>query len=246
MNFEIIVIGGGHAGCEAALAAARMGSKTLLITQSVEKIGAMSCNPAIGGTAKGHLVKEIDALGGQMAKAIDATGIQYRILNRKKGPAIWSSRAQADMDPYSRYMKHTLETTENLAIRQDTAESLIFENIDGVDTVVGVETPIFGEFRSKRVIVTSGTFLNGLIHIGDKKISAGRAGDAPSLGLAQFIRDFNFRVGRLKTGTPARLDAKTINWDVCEEQHSDEEIIPFSFTTEEINKKTHTYAHYVH
>ena len=237
MNYEIIVIGGGHAGCEAALAAARIGVKTLLITQSVEKIGAMSCNPAIGGTAKGHLVKEIDALGGQMAKAIDETGIQYRILNRKKGPAIWSSRAQADMDLYSRYMKHTLESTDNLAIRQDTAESLIFENIDGVDTVVGVTTPIFGEFRAKRVIITSGTFLNGLIHIGEKKISAGRAGDAPSLGLAQFIRDFNFRVGRLKTGTPARLDAKTINWDVCEEQHSDEDIIPFSFTTEEINKK---------
>ena len=237
MNFEIIVIGGGHAGCEAALAASRMGAKTLLVTQSVEKIGAMSCNPAIGGTAKGHLVKEIDALGGEMAKAIDATGIQYRILNRKKGPAIWSSRAQADMGLYSRYMKHALESADNLAIRQDTAESLILENIDGVDTVVGVNTPIFGEFRAKRVIITSGTFLNGLIHIGDKKISAGRAGDAPSLGLAQFIRDYNFRVGRLKTGTPARIDAKTINWDVCEEQHSDEDIIPFSFSTDEINKK---------
>lgn len=237
-KYDVIVIGGGHAGCEAALAAARTGAATLMITQAVERIGAMSCNPAIGGTAKGHLVKEIDALGGQMAKAIDATGIQYRILNRKKGPAIWSSRAQADMDLYRRYMKHCLENTDRLAIRQDTVESLLVDSEDsGQPRVTGVTTRIFGSFHADAVIITSGTFLNGLIHIGKEKIPAGRAGDAPSLGLASFIRDYGFRVGRLKTGTTPRIDAKTIEWDKCEVQHSDEDIIPFSFTTESISQE---------
>ena len=237
-KYDVIVIGGGHAGCEAALAAARTGAATLMITQAVERIGAMSCNPAIGGTAKGHLVKEIDALGGQMAKAIDATGIQYRILNRKKGPAIWSSRAQADMDLYRRYMKHCLENTKGLAIRQDTVESLLVETAEsGQPRVTGVTTRIFGSFRADAVVITSGTFLNGLIHIGKEKIPAGRAGDAPSLGLASFIRDYGFRVGRLKTGTTPRIDAKTIDWDKCEVQHSDEDIIPFSFTTESISQE---------
>lgn len=235
-KYDVIVIGGGHAGCEAALAAARTGASTLLITQAVERIGAMSCNPAIGGTAKGHLVKEIDALGGQMAKAIDATGIQYRILNRKKGPAIWSSRAQADMDLYRRHMKHCLENTNDLAIRQDTVESLVVDDKNGSKPrVTGVTTRIFGSFEADAVIITSGTFLNGLIHIGKEKIPAGRAGDAPSLGLASFIRDYGFRVGRLKTGTTPRIDAKTIDWAKCEVQHSDEEIIPFSFATESIS-----------
>ena len=165
-TYDIVVVGGGHAGCEAALACARLGAKTLLISQSMDKIGAMSCNPAIGGTAKGHLVKEIDALGGEMAKAIDKTGIQFRILNRKKGPAIWSSRAQADMQLYSAYMTTTVQHTPNLFLRQDSVESLIIEN----DTVLGVVGQIFGEIRASQVILTTGTFLNGLIHIDRKSV----------------------------------------------------------------------------
>jgi tRNA uridine 5-carboxymethylaminomethyl modification enzyme len=236
-TYDVIVIGGGHAGCEAALASARIGARTLLITQSVEKIGAMSCNPAIGGTAKGHLVKEIDALGGEMAKAIDATGIQFRVLNRRKGPAIWSSRAQADMFLYSRYMKHCLESQIGLHIKQDEVLGLIVDSqATDKPEVMGVEAKVFGRIFAKKVIVTTGTFLNGLMHVGSSRIHGGRAGDSPSNGLADFIRSQGFRVGRLKTGTTPRLDSKTIDWSVLEVQGSDEDIIPFSFQTSKISQ----------
>ena len=231
-TYDIIVVGGGHAGCEAALAAARLGAKTLLITQALDRIAALSCNPAIGGTAKGHLVKEIDALGGEMGKAIDSAGIQFRVLNRSRGFAVWSSRAQADMALYPRYMKTTLARQANLQMRQDSVEELLVS--DG--KVQGVRGKIFGRCSARRVIITSGTFLNGLIHIGATRITAGRAGDAAAVALAVFFQRHGFAVGRLKTGTTPRLDARTIDFSHLTRQDSDADIIPFSFSTDKITQ----------
>ncbi len=231
-EYDIVVVGGGHAGCEAALAAARLGTKTLLITHAVDRIAALSCNPAIGGTAKGHLVKEIDALGGEMGKAIDSAGIQFRVLNRSRGYAVWSSRAQADMGLYQRYMKKTLEQQANLHVRQDSVEGLLVT--DG--KVRGVDSKIFGRCHARRVIITSGTFLNGLIHIGATRITAGRAGDAAAVALAGFFQQYGFAVGRLKTGTTPRLDARSIDFSQLTQQDSDADIIPFSFSTDKITQ----------
>jgi len=226
-TFDIAVIGAGHAGCEAALAAARMGCKTLVAVINVDTIGAMSCNPAIGGLAKGHLVREIDALGGEMAKNIDETSIQFRLLNTSKGPAVRSSRAQADRLLYRLRMKHVLENQENLTIRQTFVDSLIIED----EKITGLRTSLGEELRVKAVIVATGTFLNGLIHIGLKNFPAGRMGDHPSISLAQWFRSQGFKVGRMKTGTVPRLDANSIDYSKLEPQYSDEPPAFFSFAS---------------
>ena len=252
-NYDVIVIGGGHAGCEASLASARIGLKTALITMNLEKIGAMSCNPAIGGTAKGHLVKEIDALGGQMAKTIDHATIQFRILNRSKGRAIWSSRAQADMQKYAFNMQKTLYSQKNLYLIQDMVESLIISNTNLSKTytstkmpkVSGIKTRFFGEIFAKSLVLTTGTFLNGLIHIGNNKISSGRAGDPASIKLAKFFQVSNLQTGRLKTGTPPRLDKRTIDFSSLTAQHSDDEIIPFSFEHNKLPEDTRLCAMHI-
>ncbi|MBM9537233.1 tRNA uridine-5-carboxymethylaminomethyl(34) synthesis enzyme MnmG [Desulfobulbus alkaliphilus] len=226
-DFDIAVIGAGHAGCEAALAAARMGCRTLVCIINADTIGAMSCNPAIGGLAKGHLVKEIDALGGEMAKNIDATGIQFRRLNTSKGPAVRSSRAQADRLLYRLRMKRLLENQPNLAIRQAVIDEILVEN----GRVVGVRTSLDEHFRLRAVVVATGTFLNGLIHIGLKNFPAGRMGDAPSLQLARWFAATGFAVGRMKTGTVPRLDGNTIDYSRLEAQYSDEQPALFSFSS---------------
>ncbi|MCI5160261.1 MAG: tRNA uridine-5-carboxymethylaminomethyl(34) synthesis enzyme MnmG, partial [Candidatus Electrothrix sp. AUS1_2] len=223
--FDIAVIGAGHAGCEAALAAARMGCKTLVCIINADTIGAMSCNPAVGGLAKGHLVKEIDALGGEMAKNIDATGIQFRRLNTSKGPAVRSSRAQADRRLYQQRMKTVLERQEHLEIRQTVVDEILTEK----DQVVGIRTSLDEVIPVRAVVVATGTFLNGLIHIGLKNFPAGRMGDAASTGLAAWYRRTGFAVGRMKTGTVPRLDGKTINYSRLEPQYSDDPPALFSF-----------------
>jgi tRNA uridine 5-carboxymethylaminomethyl modification enzyme len=224
-GYDVIVVGAGHAGCEAALAAARLGCRTLVLVINVDTIGAMSCNPAIGGLAKGHLVKEIDALGGEMAKNIDATGIQFRRLNTSKGPAVWSSRAQADRLQYRLRMKGVMEQQPNLEIRQAVADRFLLEN----GRVAGVVTSLDEELRAKTVVVATGTFLNGLIHIGLKSFPAGRMGDAPSRSLAGDLKRLGFNLGRLKTGTTPRLDGTTIDYAELEAQSSDTPLPLFSF-----------------
>ncbi len=224
-QFDVIVIGGGHAGTEAALAAARMGSTTLLLTHNIETLGQMSCNPAIGGIGKGHLVKEVDALGGIMAQAIDKGGIQFRTLNASKGPAVRATRAQADRALYKAAIREALENQPNLKIFQQAADDLIIEN----DRVVGVKTQMGLDFKAKTVVLTTGTFLGGVIHIGLQNHSGGRAGDPPSIALAERLRAMPFRVDRLKTGTPPRIDAKSINFDGLEAQPGDDPTPVFSF-----------------
>lgn len=226
-DFDIAVIGAGHAGCEAALAAARMGCRTLVCVINADTIGAMSCNPAIGGLAKGHLVREIDALGGEMAKNIDATGIQFRRLNTSKGPAVRSSRAQADRLLYRLRMKNILENQENLEIRQTVVDEILVEN----DQIIGLRTSLDEHLTVKAVVVTTGTFLNGLIHVGLKHFPAGRMGDVPSLKLAKWFKEYGFTVGRMKTGTVPRIDGNTIDYSQLEAQYSDEPPNLFSFSS---------------
>ncbi|HUJ99309.1 MAG TPA: tRNA uridine-5-carboxymethylaminomethyl(34) synthesis enzyme MnmG [Stellaceae bacterium] len=230
-GMDVIVIGGGHAGCEAAASSARLGARTLLLTHKLETIGEMSCNPAIGGLAKGHLVREIDALDGVMGRAIDRAGIQFRVLNRSKGPAVRGPRAQADRALYRRAMQSLLAEQSNLTLRAAAAEDLL---LDPSGRVAGVVTGAGEVIAAGRVILTTGTFLRGLIHIGSEKIAAGRVGEAPSLGLSQTLGRCGFRLGRLKTGTPPRLDGRTIDWAGLEAQPGDEPPPPFSFLTERI------------
>lgn len=224
-HYSVIVIGGGHAGTEAALASARMGVDTLLISHNIETLGQMSCNPAIGGIGKGHLVKEIDAMGGAMARAIDISGIQFRTLNASKGPAVRATRAQADRVLYKAAIRYALENQENLSLFQQAVDDLVIKN----DVVTGVITQMGLTFSADKVILTSGTFLGGIIHIGQKNFQGGRAGDALSNPLSKKLREYDLGVGRLKTGTPPRLDGRTLDFSLMEEQKGDQPIPSFSF-----------------
>jgi len=246
-DYDIVVIGAGHAGCEAALASARMGFFTCLFTINLDTIGQMSCNPAIGGLAKGHIVREIDVLGGEMAKVTDKAGIQFRMLNMSKGPAVWSLRAQADRVLYRLAMRNVIESQKNLDVKQALIDKLVVED----EKIKGVLTSLGIFYGARAVIVTTGTFLKGLIHIGLEHFSAGRAGEFPSIGLSDSLTELGFKMGRLKTGTPPRLDAKTIDFSKTEAQYGDDPPIPFSHSTEKItnpqlpcyitytNKETH-------
>ncbi|MCI0453828.1 MAG: tRNA uridine-5-carboxymethylaminomethyl(34) synthesis enzyme MnmG [Candidatus Dadabacteria bacterium] len=230
-RYQVIVIGGGHSGCEAVLASSRMGLKSLMLTANIDTIGLMSCNPSIGGVGKGHLVKEIDALGGEMGKAADATAIQFRRLNTSKGPAVQASRIQADRQAYKAYMRRALESEKNIDIKQRMVEGFLAES----GRVAGVKTNLGEYFLADAVVVTPGTFPNGLIHIGETRISAGRAGEAPALGISDSFEGLGFKIGRLKTGTPPRLDGRTINWAILEPQPGDSQPKPFSFSNDKID-----------
>ncbi|HZH90735.1 MAG TPA: tRNA uridine-5-carboxymethylaminomethyl(34) synthesis enzyme MnmG [Pyrinomonadaceae bacterium] len=231
-QFDVIVIGAGHAGCEAASASARLGAQTALVTLNLDLIGQMSCNPAIGGVAKGHIVREIDALGGIMGRVIDRTGIQFRLLNRSRGPAVQAPRAQADRALYRTEMRQVLEETPNLHLRQGLVIELLVEE----GKISGVELQDTRRLRADAVIVATGTFLNGLVHTGRRTYTAGRAGEPASIELAECLKRLGFPVGRLKTGTPPRLDGRTIDWDNFEPQLADERPVPFSFSTETIEQ----------
>lgn len=231
-RFDVIVVGGGHAGCEAAYIAARIGARTALCTIDANSIGQMSCNPAIGGIAKGHLVREVDALGGIMGEVIDATGIQFRLLNRSRGPAVQGPRAQADRNLYRAEMRRRLEMTENLTIIEGEVAEIKISNYQ----VRGVILADGTELESRSVVITTGTFLNGLIHVGKKTFRAGRAGDPAAIRLAECIRGIGFQMGRLKTGTPPRLDGRTIDFSKFEPQPGDEDPVPFSFKTKQIRR----------
>ncbi len=241
-QYDVIVVGGGHAGCEAAWAAARMGQKTLMVTMNLNTIAQMSCNPAIGGTAKGHLVREIDALGGIMARIIDQTGIQFRMLNRSKGPAVWSPRAQADRTRYGVVMRETLETLPTLEFRQDSVFDILIEN----QTVKGIRTALGLTIYAKMVVLTTGTFMNGTMHIGLTNMKGGRSGEAASFGITDTLTRHGFVSGRLKTGTPPRIDKRSVDYSKVEEQPGDNPPEPFSFyspgiTTQQISMfMTHT------
>ena len=232
LKYDIVVIGAGHAGCEAASAAARLGSRTLLITIDMEKIAAMSCNPAVGGVAKGQIVREIDALGGKMGRITDLSAIQFRMLNRSKGAAMWSPRAQCDKAEFSRQWRHTLENTQNLYLWQDSVTEILIDHSAEKPRVKGVKTRMGVEIECSRVVLTAGTFLEGVMHCGEAQAEGGRAGDQAAHGITAQLRSLGFEQGRMKTGTPARLDARTINFDALEMQEGDAEPCKFSYDTD--------------
>lgn len=232
MHYDVLVIGGGHAGCEAASAAARMGCRTLLLTMDMTKLADMSCNPAIGGVAKGQIVREIDALGGQTGRMADLTTVQFRMLNRSKGAAMWSPRAQCDKSRFSQQWRHLLENTVNLYIWQDAAAELLFDRSGGRLRIAGVRTRMGAEFGARAVILTCGTFLAGMMHCGTERTEGGRAGDAASHGITECLEAIGFASGRMKTGTPARLDARTIDFEALEPQYGDEQPGKFSYSSD--------------